>query len=46
MTFDLLPRVQRVPTTFIFQVELFLHCVEWESALANTLCKKEKIHEQ
>jgi len=26
----------------IFQVELFLHCVEWESALANTHCKKEK----
>jgi LysM repeat protein len=30
------------PTTSIFQVELFLHCVEWETALANTLCKKGK----
>ena len=38
LTFD----TQSVPTTFIFQVELFLHCVKWESALANTLCKKEK----
>jgi len=30
----------------IFQVELFLDCVEWEIGLANAPCKKEKYYEQ